>query len=206
MSRSPTRPVLRLFTLASAAVLGVACSAPGPSAGVAEPPASPAPSPTAAWTTFTSDSYAYSIGHPADWKVIEHTSEWRPSVLIFPRCCGVDTFGTPDDHRHDAIDGAVTIASTQLQAGTTLDDLTETVAGTGNCQPRVDDTETTLDGEPARWLEFSCDEQPFWVQLTALHGGRGYALWFASHRAFGLPRADERPITQQLIDSFRFAD
>lgn len=42
-----------------------------------------------------------------------------------------------------------------------------------------------------------------WLQVTAIHGDRGYVVWLV---ATAPPLAHQRPVNQQFLESFHFTD
>ena len=163
--------------------------------------ASPHPTPSSAWETFESDRYGYSIGHPVDREVLEQDGAVELAGLR-PRFPGTDTIATPRSHRDDGLEGTVVIAARELEAGEALSNFTARASLATPCGPGFDHDTTTLGGEPADQRTFECGGT-FWVQIAALHGGRGYLVWLISVVP---PHADERPINDQFLDTFRFTD
>lgn len=155
------------FALAAAAVIAVVLGgtsllgphATGPGGVVTSPSASPSgtpspspatslsPSPsraaeapidTSAWTTYTSERYGFSIGHPADWTEVPATRAWTfEADADDPLAPGADSFFTP-------VGGGVRVStwSVAWDPGTTLDPA-QTV-------------EAWLDGEA--WVEEYCQK------------------------------------------------
>jgi len=169
--------------------------------GVGPQSASPHPTPSPAWVTFESDRYAYSIGHPVQWEVLEQDGAAELPGLR-PRFPGTDTIATPQSHRDDGLEGTVMIAARDLEEDEALSNFTAKASLATPCGPGSDHDTTTLVGEPADYRRFQCGGT-FWVQLTAQHGGRGYLVWLISVVP---PHADERPINDQFLDTFRFTD
>lgn len=167
----------------------------------ASEPASPHPTPSPAWETFESDRYGYAIGHPADREVLEQDGAVELAGLR-PRFPGTDTIATPRSHRDDGLEGTVVIASRDLGVGEALSNFTAKASLATPCGPGFGHDKTTLGGEPADYRKFECGGT-FWVQITAVHGGRGYLVWLIS---VAPPHADERPIYDQFLDTFRFTD
>lgn len=72
------------------------------------PPATAAPTPSAAavatldpksWTTYTSAQYGFNIGHPANWVAVPATRAWsfaQDTDATAPRSVGADHFTSPD--------------------------------------------------------------------------------------------------------------
>jgi hypothetical protein len=61
-----------------------------------------------------------------------------------------------------------------------------------------------VDGERALRQRYACSGNlPVYVQVTTLHEGRGYVLWFMT--SIG-EHADKRAGYQAMIDSFAFTD
>ena len=143
-------------------------AAPSPSSSV---PASIDPLDTARWTTYTSDRYGFSIGHPADWME-------RPST-------GIWTFPTDADWLSPTTEGFMapgdailaTAWSTPVAPGTTVDTwlksycpkTTKPCTGLQNLTSGVN-----VDGHPGRLIRFTDDTQAF-IPV----GGRMYivAIW-----------------------------
>ncbi|MGQ0607489.1 MAG: hypothetical protein ACT4OQ_03380 [Chloroflexota bacterium] len=181
------------------AVLLTACAATVQGPRASQPP--PTPSPTPAWGTFTSDRYGYSVAIPSGWEVLE-----RAGTLLLPgtrpRHPGTDTISTPEGHRADSRDGIVVIGARELEAGQSLEAWAEEASGATPCGLPFGYDTTTLGGEPADFRKFDCGNV-FWAQITAVHGDHGYMVWLVSTER---PRADRRPINEQLLASFRFTD
>ncbi len=178
------------------AVILAACQGGGGSPSVVT---SPSPEPIE-WTTFESERYGYAVDYPLGWKVVEQVGTSVISGLR-PFDPGADYFATVDDHRYRTRQG-LQVASVEVEPDVTLNEFSNSVHMP--CHGANTDEETTLAGEDAVYREFSCNSnRPYYLQLTVLHGGRGYVLWFMS--SFGT-RADEREDYQVMIDSFAFTD
>ena len=160
------------------------------------------PSPTPAWVTFTSERYGYSIGHPADWQVREREGNVNLSGLQIGSAA-TDVIRSRDAMRQGGDDGVVVVTAHELESAESLADFTERVSTTAACETggfALDGTE--LGGETAEQQIFECDVWD-WLQVTALHDGRGYVIWLVATEP---PLAHDRPINQQFLDSFRFTD
>lgn len=56
------------------------------------------PTDTRAWTTYTSAEYGFKVGHPADWKEIPATRDWRSDAdAEDPLSAAHDAFQSPSD-------------------------------------------------------------------------------------------------------------
>lgn len=56
------------------------------------------PTDTRAWTTYTSAEYGFKVGHPADWKEIPATRDWRSDAdAEDPLSSAHDAFQSPSD-------------------------------------------------------------------------------------------------------------
>lgn len=195
----------------AAALAGVAliggCATPasdGPStepSGSRRVDSSADPSPTSSWETFTSDRFGYSIGHPSDWEIREQVGEVSLQGLR-PRHPGTDNIATPDSHQQGLRDGVVMIAVRDLQEEESLTEFTRAADEATTCGPPFGYDDVTLGGEPAEYSKFEC-ATTFWVQVTAVHDGRGYLLWLISTTP---PKADRRPINDQFLATFAFTD
>lgn len=165
-------------------------------------PSSAQPAPSAAWVTFTSDRYAYSIGHPADWRAVEQVGSPSLAGMEIGES-GTDVFGPPDHFRYASDDGVVVLSAHELLDGETLADFSDRVSEEAACGGgSFAHEEAQLDGEPAESRRFECSIWE-WRQITALHGGRGYVVWFVTTTG---ESSVARPINQQFLDSFRFTD
>ena len=140
-------------------------SGPGGSDLVASPspsaPASPSPSPidTSAWTTYTSDRYGFSIGHPADWVEVPADHTWTLAE---------DTdWLSPAQERFHAADRSIAAAawSVAVPPGTTLDAWIAAYCPLNNttpCPPSADRiVPVTMDGHPGSLVQFDGDTQAF---------------------------------------------
>jgi hypothetical protein len=176
-----------------------ACQAATPSASP-RPSDTPAPTPVAAWTTFTSERFAYAIDHPADWRAVEGAGTANISELR-PFTGGSDMIASEETHRFKHRHG-LQVAVVEPEAGQTLEEFTQSVHMP--CGGPFEHEETTLDGEPAMQRSFRCDgNHPVYLQLTALHEGRGYLLWFMTIEP---PLAPERPEYLTMLESFAFTE
>jgi hypothetical protein len=181
-----------------AATILAACGAaagPSPSAPVVDPSEGPI-----AWVTFESDRHGYAIDHPDDWRVVEQPGTPAVSVLK-PFSPGVDILGNDDTHRYRLRHG-LQVATVEVERGLTLEDFTRSVHMP--CGGPSKDEPITVDGERALRQRFACSGNlPIYVQVTALHEGRGYVLWFMT--SIG-EHADKRASYRAMIDSFDFTD
>lgn len=176
-----------------------ACQA-APTASDVPPSDTPAPTPVAAWTTFTSERFAYAIDHPADWRAVEGAGTANISELR-PFTGGSDMIASEETHRFKHRHG-LQVAVVEPEAGQTLDAFTQSVHMP--CGGPFEHEETTLDGEPAVQRSFRCDgNHPVYLQVTALHEGRGYLLWFMTIEP---PLAPERPEYLTMLESFAFTE
>ena len=176
-----------------------ACQAATPSV-TPEPSGTPAPTPVAAWATFTSERFAYAIDHPADWRAVEGAGTANISELR-PFTGGSDMIASLETHRFKHRHG-LQVAVVEAEAGQTLDEFTQSVHMP--CGGPFEHEETTLDGEPAVQRNFRCDgNHPVYLQVTALHEGRGYLLWFMTIEP---PLAFERPEYRTMLESFSFTE
>jgi len=187
-----------IASLLLAASILAAC---GGTAGAS--PSAPAVSPSEGpieWVTFESDRYGYAIDHPADWRVVKQPGTPALSVMK-PWSPGVDIIANEEAHRYKMRHG-LQVAVVEVEDGLTLADFTRSVHMP--CGGPSLDEAITVDGEPAMYRRFACNSnRPVYIQVTALHDGRGYVLWFMT--SIG-QHADERPGYQAMIDSFAFTD
>ena len=185
-------------SLLLAASILAACGGTGgpvPSSPVADPSERPI-----SWVTFESDRHGYAIDHPDDWRVVEQPGTPALSVLK-PFSPGVDILGNDDTHRYRLRHG-LQVATVEVTDGVTLEDFTASVHMP--CGGPSKDEPIVVDGERAMRQRFACSGNlPIYVQVTALHEGRGYVLWFMT--SIG-EHADKRPGYQAMIDSFAFTD
>ena len=187
-----------LASLLLAATILAAC---GTTAG--QSPTAPVPTPSEGpieWVTFESDRHGYAIEHPDDWRVVQQPGTPAISVLK-PFSPGVDILGNDETHRYRLRHG-LQVATVEVEAGLSLQDFTASVHMP--CGGPSKDESIVVDGEPAMRQRFACSGNlPIYVQVTALHEGRGYVLWFMT--SIG-EHADERPGYQAMLDSFAFTD
>jgi hypothetical protein len=189
----------RLGAMAPLLLIAVILAACQGGAGTPSVTASPTPGPIE-WTTFESERYGYAVDYPVGWKIVE---QFGVSVIpgLRPFDAGTDYIATEDNHRYRTREG-LQVASVEVSPEVTLDAFTNSVHMP--CGGANTNEEVTLAGEDAIYREFSCNSnRPYYLQLTALHGGRGYVLWFMT--SFGT-RADDRPEYRVMIDSFAFTD
>ena len=183
--------------LLATTILAACGGAPDPSPG--SPAADPSEGPIA-WVSFESDRGGYRIDHPDDWRVVE-----QPGVPVIsglkPFSAGVDILGTDDTFRYKMRHG-LQVAVAELEDSVTLADFTQSVHMP--CGGPSLDEPVTVDGERGVYRRFACNSnRPVYVQVTALHEGRGYVLWFMTSVG---THADERPGYQAMLDSFAFTD
>jgi hypothetical protein len=180
-------------------LLGALLAACQATAAPSAPP-TPTPTPELRWETFVSERYGYSVEHPAHWEPREKVGVAVFSVLR-PFSPGTDIFTTPEDHKFYTRHG-LQVAVAEVEPGTTLEDFTRAVHMP--CGGPTLNEEIVLDGEPALLRKFSCDSnRPVYLQVSALHDGRGYLLWLMTIQR---PFAHERPEYRAIIDSFEFTD
>jgi hypothetical protein len=116
---------------------------------------------------------------------------------------GTDLIASRDSLRFNSDDGVLVVSAHALDGAESLADFTDRVsreAACGGSGHILDDT--TLAGEPAGRRTFACGGVN-WLQVTALHAGRGYVVWAV---AAAEPPAHERPINDELLATFRFID
>lgn len=191
-------------TLAVGIVLaGCTAQGAGPSSSAVPPHASASPSASAKveWTSFSSDRYAYTLEHPADWVVRETPGDVYIGGLR-PGTPGTDLFIPPESARHGTDDGVVVVMAHDTLPDETLEEFTRRLSLGAACGSlgRARDP-MTLGGEPAEVRTFACGGHD-WLQLTALRDGRGYVLWAV---ATTHPRPTNRPVNDAIIASFAFA-
>jgi hypothetical protein len=166
----------------------------------ASPSATPSEGPIE-WTTFVSDRYGYAVDHPADWRVVEQFGVPPVISMVRPFDEGADFIASDDAHRFKSRHG-IQVVAVETEAGQTLEDFTQSVhmpCGGPNAEQA-----TKLAGEEAVYRTFRCNSnRPVYIQVTALHEGRGYLLWLMTSFP---PNADERPEYQSMIESFEFTD
>jgi hypothetical protein len=165
-------------------------------------PAPDEPSPSASWVTFTSDRYAYSIEHPADWRVRE-----QPGGLVLNGMQigspGTDVIGPPEYFSRSIDDGVVVVSAHELDGDESLQDFSSRVSREAACGGgSFDRQDTSLDGEPAEFRKFECEAWD-WIQITAVHRDRGYVVWAVATQP---PSAHERSINDRFLASFHFTD
>ena len=160
----------------------------------------PEPTPVAEWATFTSERYGYAIDHPADWQARE--SAGTPIIPnLRPFVGGTDILASLETHRFKHRHGLL-VASVELEPEQTLEEFTQSVHMP--CGGPFFHEAGTLDGEPSETRHFRCDgNHPVYLQVTALHEGRGYVLWFMTIEP---PIATERAEYQHMLQSFGFTD
>ncbi len=134
--------------------------------------ASPAALDTSAWTTYTSDRYGFSIGHPADWTE-------RPADHTWTLPADADWLSTASEGFIAPGESILATAwSVAVDPGTTADAWIAAYCPlnqTSPCPPPADRTvAVTLDGHPGSLVQFDGDTQAFF-----LVGNRMYmvAVW-----------------------------
>jgi hypothetical protein len=193
------RFALATAVLAVAALLGfnylVAPNIGGPGLG------DPTPSPSPAVVTFTSDRHGYSIEHPADWLVVEQPGSVNLTGMEIGSA-GTDLIAPPEHSRSGSEDGVVVVSAHELLDGESLADFAERVSREAACGTSFGIREARLGGEQAQSRGRECDYWE-WIEVTAIHGGRGYVVWAVSTTG---PTPRDRPINDQFLESFRFTD
>src|SRR5688572_23225195 len=180
-------------------IILAACQAATPPSEV-PPSATPEPTPVTSWTTFTSERFAYTIDYPADWRAVEGAGTANVSELR-PFTGGSDMIASEEAYRFKHRQG-LQVASVELEPGQTLEEFTQSVHMP--CGGSHAHEETALDGEPAVHRRFRCDgNHPVYLQVTALHEGRGYVLWFMTIEP---PLAFERPEYASMLESFAWTE
>ena len=137
------------------------------------PTAAPTPSPnlldTSTWTTYTSNRYGFSIGHPADWTVSPADHVWTlakdtPSF----QSSAIESFNSPDGHVR------ASAWSVAVQPGTSADAWLQTYCpkNTYSCSEiQTGAVAVSMDGHAGLLVRFTDDTQSF-----ALVGNRMYVV------------------------------
>jgi hypothetical protein len=146
----------------SPGVGGLSSPSPTVTPSAAAPTLSPQPSPspidTSTWTTYVSDRYGFSIGHPADWTVRPADHDWTIAADDYWFNTAWETFEAPD-----ATIG-ISAWSVAVEPGTSVDAWLQ-----ANC-PKYDTPCTgiqdraivvSLDGHPGILVPFTDDLQAF---------------------------------------------
>ena len=161
----------------------------------------PSPSPSPSWVTFTSDRHGYSIAHPADWRVIQQPGDANLRGMQIGSA-GTDLIAPPEYVRSGSEDGLLVVSVHELLDGESLDQFADRVAREAACGDSFGFDQSELGGEPAAVRGRECDYWE-WLEVVAIHGGRGYVIWEVSTLG---PAPKERPINQEFLASFRFND
>ena len=160
----------------------------------------PGPSPSPAWVTFTSERYGYAIDHPSDWRVQSQGGGVLPRGQEL-RAPGTDLIGSSEAFQTD--DGLISISAHDLEPGETLSEFTDRFSANAACgEVSVRSDTRLLGGEEAEDRDMTCSEWA-WLQVTALHGDRGYVIWLV---ATAPPDPEQRPINHEILATFRFTD
>lgn len=175
------------------ALLLAACTGPG-AVG------SPTPEPLPSLSPQAGDRYGYRVDLPATWELDEQSGTFDPFARNNPWSVGLDTFTAPGDGRF-TFDMAVAVGAAEVEAGQSLESFTNHVISGAPCRPHVAEDDGTLGGEPSRETEFVCPNGVSWLQVTALHGGRGYVMLVAARER---PFVSSRPLARTIIQSFAF--
>jgi hypothetical protein len=179
---SSTRTALAIIAIVVGGHFGSNLIGSGPSALVspsASPsaPASPSATPsgaldTSTWTTYTSDRYGFSIGHPADWTE-------RPADHTWTLPADADWLSTASEGFIAPGETVLATAwSAAVDSGTTADAWIAAycpLVGDPPCPPTTDPkVAVTLDGHPGSLVQLPNDTEAF-----ALVGDRMYvvAVW-----------------------------
>ena len=182
--------LLAAFTLAGCGRAGASPSGPAET---------PSPTPVQ-WATFASERHGYAIDHPSEWRVLEKVGTTAVEILR-PFNPGADVIMSEEAHKWQTREG-LQVAAVPVDAAVTLDDFTASVHMP--CGGPSKHEEIKVGGEPAAYRQFRCNSnRPVYLQVTVLHGGRGYVVWLMTSER---PHADDRPEYQSMIDSFEFTD
>jgi hypothetical protein len=191
-------PILAVLAL-------VACST-GPPSGSVSPSAntspSESPSPSAEPTTFTSETYGYSLTLPGGWVPVQASAVW-------------DGKGSPgsDDAVADQFIGP-TAASSWAFAAPTTRDLAAYVKGTikgtvedhGDTCPATPDAQDPIElgGQPGRLLAWNCGI--LINQAVTVKNGVGYFFGFRDPSVKAATDATDRELFLELLRSVQFSD
>ena len=191
-----------LVALALVAIVGgVYFLAPGSQVGTQSPasaPPSPAPQGPvpAAWTTYTSSRFAYTIDYPRDWVVTPATADWLIEGL-HPEGNDLDKFGlTPRGTR-------VLVSSTQITDGMSS---AHRIAQLDRINAPCDLSDRhgiTLDGATARQEDFFCFGVDYGIEVVVANKSRHFQIDLFSPTPLG---DTDRAIFDRFLASFRFAD
>jgi len=174
---------------------------------------SPTASPidTTAWTTFRSDRYGFSIGHPPDWTVLPADHDWTLAADADPwQTTGMETFLSP------AGDVAASAWSVAADPGTTIEETSAAVVAW--VEQYCEQTGTEADINPCTGIEDRavplCNERrdchpgllvPFHSDVQAFFTGGNYqaemvvvAVW----RPETDPSVAQYGGSQRLLEAF----
>jgi hypothetical protein len=134
------------------------------------------------------------MSYPADWFVGEKEGEWKHGQPLYADTPGRDLFGSVKANYH------VNVAAEALSAPTTPDEWEAMVVADmqlpSSCGDPKTIEKTTLGGEPALKLTFSCSgDDVDIIFILAVHGQKGFAV------AWDSPYGDEAA-DQELFGRF----
>jgi hypothetical protein len=124
------------------------------------PGSSPSPIDTSSWTTYVSDRYGFSIGHPADWDV--QPSEDTLTMADEPDGPFFETFGAPDVNGNTPV--GVSAWSVAIDPGTTAEAWIAsycplTTSPCTGIEART--VPANVDGHPGSLVRFAVNTQAF---------------------------------------------
>jgi hypothetical protein len=206
----PWRTSMLTFKWAAAAIAAVMVGYVGfnlvgvsPSPGFSPSPgsspaasSSPGPIDTSSWTTYVSDRYGFSIGHPADWVELPAEDTW--TMAEAPDVPFVETFGAPGD---DTV--GVSAWSVAVEPDTTAEAWIATYCPltTSPCTGIEERTEpVTMDGHPGTLVRFIYNTQAF-----VLVGDRMYvvAAWRPESDATVVPYGGASRLVKSFLSTMR---
>jgi hypothetical protein len=178
-------------------------SAPTPT--IFPPTTAPSPTPsalasidpldTARWTTYTSNRYGFSIGHPADWME-------RPSAHVWSFPADADWLSPATEGFIAPADAILATAwSAPIAPGTTVETWLKTYCpkSTGPCTGLQNlSSNVNLDGHPGQLIRFADDTQAF-IPV----GGRMYvaAIWEPDFDSRTTPYGGARRLLETYVST-----
>ena len=195
MAIAARAPILAVIAL-------VACSSGA--ASVTTPSSSPSPSPSELLTTFTSQTYGYSVTLPKGWGGIQATERWD----------GKGSPGSVDADVDQFIDLAANDLGMWAFAAPTTKGLGAYVAGTidgtleehGDTCPAGPVAQHPIDigGQPGMLLAWDCGL--LINQAVVVENGVGYIFGLRDPSVKAATDAGDRKLLAGLVDSVHFAD
>jgi hypothetical protein len=195
--RRPERFVVSLPLVTAMALSGSACSEPRGDAAVRSDPTETTSSPPSVDTrTYEGDGYSFS--YPASWTPSEPATGFVAVLISAPRPA-----------RQDGILPNINVVLEPLRLELSTDEYylasKQLLGGMFAGFELVDEGRTRIDGQPARWVDYTWESQGTSLrqrQAYQVRGETGYVITFTAS-----PSAFEEHLGSQLIveESFRIA-